>query len=152
MSFRSLSRALIGRRARRFSLLLVGVFSLSLSACISTNTDDRDDALGKGRPGGEGNSPVDATMEAFRVQFWTNIRLENCAGCHGAGQTPQFAHPDVTIAFAASQGFINLDVPGASRVVTYPASGHNPCPPDAGGCAARILVWIEEMQRDIADN
>lgn len=155
MSFRWLSGAIVPRtsrsRARARNLVVLAILSLILSACINTNVEDRADAVGKGRPGTAGTGG-DAALAAFRDQFWTKIRSESCVGCHGAGQAPQFAHAEVNTAYAASAAYINLNAPGMSRVVTYPASGHNPCAPDAAGCAAKIQTWIEDMQRDIADN
>jgi hypothetical protein len=139
----------MARFSLRFACVLV---ALSCVACI--NVDDRGDAIGKktvdsGGPGGGGTDP---TLAAFQTQLWSKMRAEpmnSCAGCHGNGVGPQFLTTSVSASWVVAQSFINLSSPGMSRIVTYPASGHNPCPPDAAGCAAKIQAWIEDMKREI---
>src|SRR5215217_4437128 len=43
-----------------------------------------------------GPAPATADIQAFRINFWENVRGTNrCGNCHNAGgQTPQFARSD----------------------------------------------------------
>ncbi len=130
-----------------FLSTLLCAASLSMNACVNTNTEDLADAVGKPGAVTPTATPEDPTFVAFRTNFWTPMRSETCTICHGNGLGPQHLAADPAAAWAVAQQYINLSNPGASRIVTYPASGHNPCPPDAAGCAAKIQSYIEDMQR-----
>jgi hypothetical protein len=94
-----------------------------------------------------GPTPATADIQAFRVNFWENIRgADRCGNCHNAGgQSPNFARSDdVNAAYQQASGVVDRDSPSQSRIVTKVAGGHNCWLPDAGACASILTRWITD--------
>jgi hypothetical protein len=94
-----------------------------------------------------GPAPATADIQAFRINFWENVRGTNrCGNCHFAGgQTPQFARSDdVNAAYQQAQGIVNRDNPSQSIIVAKVGSGHNCWLADAGACASIMTRWIQD--------
>lgn len=93
-----------------------------------------------------GPPPQNAAIQAFEVQFWSNIRgTDRCGGCHYAGgQSPMFARSDdVNAAYAAALPEVDVTNIAQSIFVTQVASGHNCWLADPGACALTMQQWIE---------
>jgi len=85
-------------------------------------------------------------VQAFMVNFWTNVTPANrCGGCHHAGgQSPMFARADdVNLAYQAALPLVNLSDPSQSTFVLKVGGGHNCWVADPSACAATMLVWIQ---------
>lgn len=96
-------------------------------------------------PSYTGPAPATADIQAFRVNFWENIRgTDRCGSCHNAGgQAPQFARSDdVNQAYQQANGVVNRDNPALSLVVTKVGGGHNCWRGDPGACASDLTRWI----------
>lgn len=96
-----------------------------------------------------GPPPATADIQAFRINFWENVRGTNrCGNCHNAGptgQTPNFARSDdVNAAYQQASGVVNRDNPSQSTIVTKVAGGHNCWLADAGACASIMTRWIQD--------
>lgn len=94
-----------------------------------------------------GPAPATADIQAFRINFWENIRGTNrCGNCHNAGgQTPQFARSDdVNAAYQQASGVVNRDSPSQSIIVMKVGGGHNCWLADAGACASIMTRWIQD--------
>src|ERR1700691_6382943 len=77
-----------------------------------------------------GPAPATADVQAFEVNFWANVRVQNrCGQCHNAtspAQMPNFARSDdVNLAYAQANTVVNLASPATSLIVTKVAGGHN---------------------------
>jgi len=93
-----------------------------------------------------GPPPANADVQAFMVNFWTNVTPANrCGGCHHAGgQSPMFARADdVNLAYPAALPLVNLSDPSQSTFVLKVGGGHNCWVADPSACAATMLVWIQ---------
>ena len=93
-----------------------------------------------------GPPPANADVQAFMVNFWTNVTPANrCGGCHHAGgQSPMFARADdVNLAYQAALPLVNLSDPSQSTFVLKVGGGHNCRVADPSACAATMLVWIQ---------
>ena len=93
-----------------------------------------------------GPPPANADVQAFMVNFWTNVTPANrCGGCHHAGgQSPMFARSDdVNLAYQAALPLVNLSDPSQSTFVLKVGGGHNCWVADPSACAATMLVWIQ---------
>jgi len=91
--------------------------------------------------------PVPATpdIQAFRVEFWEQIRgADRCGNCHNAGgQSPQFARSDdVNAAYQQASAIVNRDTPSQSPLVLKVAGGHNCWLPSAPDCATILTRLI----------
>src|SRR3984957_16386393 len=76
-------------------------------------------------------APATADVQAFSVNFWANVRVQNrCGQCHNAtspAQMPNFARSDdVNLAYAQANTVVNLAQPSTSLIVTK-GSGGNTC-------------------------
>ena len=65
-----------------------------------------------------GPSPATADVQAFSVNFWSNVRVQNrCGQCHNAtspAQMPNFARSDdVNLAYAQANTVVDLQQPSA---------------------------------------
>ncbi|WP_324316483.1 LamG domain-containing protein [Povalibacter sp.] len=91
-----------------------------------------------------GPQPTNADIQAFRVEFWENVRATNrCGSCHAAQQTPTFARSDdVNAAYQQMEGLVNRTTPSQSSLVLKVGGGHNCWLPDAGACASILTRWI----------
>ena len=65
-----------------------------------------------------GPAPASADVQAFAVNFWANVRVQNrCGQCHNAtspAQMPNFARSDdVNLAYAQANTVVNLQQPSS---------------------------------------
>src|ERR1700728_1576514 len=70
-----------------------------------------------------GPAAATADVQAFQVNFWNNVRVQNrCGQCHNAtspAQMPNFARSDdVNLAYAQANTVVNLSTPSTSLIVT----------------------------------
>ena len=94
-----------------------------------------------------GPAPATADIQAFKINFWENVRGTNrCGNCHKAGgQAPQFARSDdVNAAYQQASAVVNRDQPSQSIIVQKVGGGHNCWLPDAGACASIMTRWIQD--------
>jgi hypothetical protein len=94
-----------------------------------------------------GPGPATADVQAFEVNFWNNVRVQNrCGQCHNAttpAQMPNFARSDnVNLAYTQANTVVNLAQPSASRVVVKVSGGHNCWLADNNACGAILTTWI----------
>ena len=94
-----------------------------------------------------GPAPATADVQAFAVNFWANVRVQNrCGQCHNAtspAQMPNFARSDdVNLAYAQANTVVNLQQPSTSRIVTKVSGGHNCWLADPNACGEILTTWI----------
>ncbi|MDP8986206.1 MAG: LamG domain-containing protein [Pseudomonadota bacterium] len=94
-----------------------------------------------------GPSPATADVQAFSVNFWSNVRVQNrCGQCHNAtspAQMPNFARSDdVNLAYAQANTVVDLQQPSASRIVVKVSGGHNCWLSDPSACGQILTTWI----------
>lgn len=94
-----------------------------------------------------GPAPATADVQAFSVNFWSNVRVQNrCGQCHNAttpAQMPNFARSDdVNLAYAQANTVVNLQQPSASLIVTKVSGGHNCWLADPSACGEILTTWI----------
>ena len=94
-----------------------------------------------------GPAPATADVQAFEVNFWNNVRVQNrCGQCHNAttpAQMPNFARSDdVNLAYAQANTVVNLAQPSTSRIVIKVSGGHNCWLADNGACGQILTTWI----------
>jgi concanavalin A-like lectin/glucanase superfamily protein len=94
-----------------------------------------------------GPAPATADVQAFSVNFWANVRVQNrCGQCHNAtspAQMPNFARSDdVNLAYAQANTVVNLAQPATSLVVTKVSGGHNCWLADPQACGTILTTWI----------
>jgi hypothetical protein len=94
-----------------------------------------------------GPAPATADVQAFEVNFWNNVRVQNrCGQCHNAttpAQMPNFARSDdVNLAYAQANTVVNLSQPSASLIVTKVSGGHNCWLADNSACGTILTTWI----------
>src|SRR6202167_3984311 len=137
--------------ATRITGLLALAASFALSACggggapttaaaATAPTSSTADAY-------TGPAPATADVQAFEVNFWNNVRVQNrCGQCHNAtspAQMPNFARSDdVNLAYAQANTVVNLAQPATSLIVTKVSGGHNCWLADPGACGTILTTWI----------
>ena len=94
-----------------------------------------------------GPAPATADVQAFAVNFWANVRVQNrCGQCHNAtspAQMPNFARSDnVNLAYAQANTVVNLASPATSLIVTKVSGGHNCWLADPSACGQILTTWI----------
>jgi hypothetical protein len=94
-----------------------------------------------------GPAPATADVQAFEVNLWNNIRVQNrCGQCHNAtspAQMPNFARSDdVNLAYAQANTVVNLSSPSTSLMVTKVSGGHNCWLADNNACGQILTTWI----------
>jgi hypothetical protein len=94
-----------------------------------------------------GPAPATADVQAFEVNFWNNVRVQNrCGQCHNAttpAQMPNFARSDnVNLAYAQANTVVNLANPATSIIVTKVSGGHNCWLADNNACGTILTTWI----------
>src|SRR5687767_1272326 len=118
----------------------------ALSACGGgAGTEQNPNTTPPSQPAYSGPAPSTADVQAFRINFWENVKSENrCGGCHNAsGQAPRFARQDdVNLAYEAANPNVNLSDPPSSRLVAKVAGGHNCWLSSASACADLLTTWI----------
>ena len=136
--------------ATRITSLLVLAVSLTLSACGGGGAPTT--ATGATAPTSQANAytgpaPSTADVQAFSVNFWANVRVQNrCGQCHNAtspAQMPNFARSDdVNLAYAQANTVVNLASPSTSRIVVKVSGGHNCWLADPTACGQILTTWI----------
>jgi Concanavalin A-like lectin/glucanases superfamily len=94
-----------------------------------------------------GPAPATADVQAFAVNFWANVRVQNrCGQCHNAtspAQMPNFARSDdVNLAYAQANTVVDLASPSTSLIVTKVSGGHNCWLADPSACGQILTTWI----------
>src|ERR1700685_981729 len=94
-----------------------------------------------------GPAPATADVQAFEVNLWNNIRVQNrCGQCHNAtspAQMPNFARSDdVNLAYAQANTVVNLAQTPTSLIVTKVTGGHNCWLADPNACGQILTTWI----------
>jgi Concanavalin A-like lectin/glucanases superfamily len=94
-----------------------------------------------------GPAAATADVQAFQVNFWNNVRVQNrCGQCHNAttpAQMPNFARSDdVNLAYAQANTVVNLSNPSTSLIVTKVSGGHNCWLADNSACGQILTTWI----------
>jgi hypothetical protein len=94
-----------------------------------------------------GPAPATADIQAFDVNFWSNVRAQNrCGQCHNAtspAQMPNFARSDnVNLAYVQANTVVNLASPSTSLIVTKVSGGHNCWLADNTACGQILTTWI----------
>src|ERR1700738_2868961 len=94
-----------------------------------------------------GPAPATSDVQAFSVNFWANVRVQNrCGQCHNAtspAQMPNFARSDdVNLAYAQANKVVNLASPSTSLLVIKVSGGHNCCLADPKACGQILTTWI----------
>ncbi|MHB8722187.1 MAG: LamG domain-containing protein, partial [Steroidobacteraceae bacterium] len=94
-----------------------------------------------------GPAPATADVQAFEINFWNNVRVQNrCGQCHNAtspAQMPNFARSDdVNLAYAQANTVVNLSSPATSRIVVKVTGGHNCWLADPSACGTILTTWI----------
>src|ERR1700684_1892738 len=94
-----------------------------------------------------GPAPATADVQAFQINFWNNIRVQNrCGQYHNAtspAQMPNFARSDdVNLAYAQANTVVNLSAPATSRIVVKVSGGHNCWLADPAACGTILTTWI----------
>jgi hypothetical protein len=94
-----------------------------------------------------GPAPATKDVQAFAVNFWANVRVQNrCGQCHNAtspAQMPNFARSDdVNLAYAQANTVVDLEQPSTSLIVTKVSGGHNCWLADPNACGEILTTWI----------
>jgi hypothetical protein len=94
-----------------------------------------------------GPAAATADVQAFQVNFWNNVRVQNrCGQCHNAtspAQMPNFARSDnVNLAYSQANTVVNLANPATSMIVTKVSGGHNCWLADNSACGTILTTWI----------
>jgi Concanavalin A-like lectin/glucanases superfamily len=136
--------------ATRIASLLVLAASMALSACGGGGAPTT--ATAATAPTSQANAytgpaPATADVQAFSVNFWANVRVQNrCGQCHNAtspAQMPNFARSDdVNLAYAQANTVVNLAQPSTSLIVTKVSGGHNCWLADPTACGQILTTWI----------
>src|ERR1700675_3636120 len=134
----------------RIAALLVLAASFALSACSGGGAPTT--ATAATAPTSQANAytgpaPGTADVQAFKVDFWENVRVQNrCGQCHNAtspAQMPNFARSDdVNLAYAQANTVVNLAQPATSLIVTKVSGGHNCWLADPQACGTILTTWI----------
>lgn len=131
---------------RLMALAFIGVFGLAGCGGGADTADNPNTAPPTAGPNYTGPAPATADIQAFRVNFWENVRgADRCGNCHNAGgQAPQFARSDdVNQAYQQANGVVNRDNPSQSTIVTKVGGGHNCWRGDPAACASDLTRWIQ---------
>src|SRR5450631_2943247 len=141
---------LIRNTRLRIASLFAVAASLALSACGgggAPTTATAATAPTSSAAAYTGPAPASADVQAFSVNFWANIRVQNrCGQCHNAtspAQMPNFARSDdVNLAYAQANTVVNLQQPSTSLIVTKVSGGHNCWLADPNACGEILTTWI----------
>lgn len=136
----------IRTRLARFAAV-AALGALALAGCSGGSSTQDNPVPAAPNVGADYVGPAAANddIQAFRTEFWTNIRTaDRCGGCHNAnGQAPSFARSDdVNQAYQQATGIVNRENPSLSLLVTKVAGGHNCWRGDPAACASDLTRWI----------
>jgi len=134
----------------RVTGLLVLAASFALSACSgggAPTTATAATAPTSQASAYTGPAPATADVQAFKVNFWDNVRVQNrCGQCHNAtspAQMPNFARSDdVNLAYTQANTVVSLAQPSTSRIVVKVSGGHNCWLADPSACGQILTTWI----------
>jgi Concanavalin A-like lectin/glucanases superfamily len=134
----------------RITGLLVLAASFALTACGgggAATTATPSSAPASAAAAYTGPAAATADVQAFQVNFWNNVRVQNrCGQCHNAtspAQMPNFARSDdVNLAYAQANTVVNLTNPSTSLIVTKVSGGHNCWLADNSACGQILSTWI----------
>jgi hypothetical protein len=137
--------------ATRITGLAILAASFALSACggggVATTVNPNANGGTSSVDAYTGPAPATADVQAFDVNFWSNVRAQNrCGQCHNAttpAQMPNFARSDdVNLAYVQANTVVNLANPSTSLVVTKVSGGHNCWLADNSACGQILTTWI----------
>lgn len=143
---RALNLSLAAAAPRLLAVALLGVFGLAGCGGGAGTTENPNTSPPTAGPNYTGPAPATSDIQAFRVNFWENIRgADRCGNCHNAGgQSPQFARSDdVNQAYQQANNVVNRDNPALSTIVTKVGGGHNCWRGDPAACASDLTRWIQ---------
>lgn len=133
----------------QLGMLCVMAASFALSACGGGGAPVTANPVVPVTAGSDytGPAPSTADVQAFKINFWDNVRSTNrCGQCHNAtspAQMPNFArNDDVNLAYTQANTVVNLTDPGLSRIVAKVSGGHNCWLADPSACGAILTTWI----------
>ncbi|MBS0612531.1 MAG: LamG domain-containing protein [Proteobacteria bacterium] len=136
-------------KASMIGTWLVMAAALALSACGGGGAPVTANPVTTVSAGADytGPAPTTADVQAFKINFWDNVRSTNrCGQCHNAtspGQLPNFArNDDVNLAYTQANTVVNLSDPKTSRIVAKVGGGHNCWLADPSACASILTTWI----------
>jgi len=147
------------------ALMLAGAFILSACGGGASNTENTGNNPGNNNNGGgtgggtqtyTGPAPSNADIQAFRIQFWENVRGDNrCGSCHDVGGQGNAAFADnsnVNDAYVVASGLINpTDIPQSRMVTKFTiGTGHFCWESTQSACAAQLELWIANWLNDRA--
>ncbi|MGH8177082.1 MAG: LamG domain-containing protein [Steroidobacter sp.] len=142
-----MKHAFRSRVARLTAVAVLGMIALAGCGGGSDTTTNPDISGPTAGPNYAGPAPATADIQAFRINFWENVRGANrCGNCHtAAGQAPQFARSDdVNAAYQQASAIVDRESPSQSAIVLKVGGGHNCWLPDAGACASIMTRWIQD--------
>jgi hypothetical protein len=137
--------------ATRITGLAILAASFALSACggggVATTANPNASGGTSSVDAYTGPAPATADVQAFDVNFWSNVRAQNrCGQCHNAttpAQMPNFARSDdVNLAYVQANTVVNLANPSTSLIVTKVSGGHNCWLADNSACGQILTTWI----------
>ncbi|MGD8925339.1 MAG: LamG domain-containing protein [Thioalkalispiraceae bacterium] len=146
-------------------LMLAGAFVLSACGGGASNTENtsnnpNNNNNGGGSGGGTqsytGPAPANEDIQAFRIQFWENVRGDNrCGSCHdvgGQGNKPFADNSNVNDAYVVANTLVNPTDIASSRMVTKfsTGTGHYCWESTQSACAAQLELWIGNWLNDRA--
>ena len=140
------NRSSITASRRLFLATSVFAAALLLGACGSgVSTEDNPVTSAPTLIDYTGPPPGTDDVQAFKINLWENVKANNrCGSCHTAGgQMPDFARTDdVNMAYVAANTIVDLNDPGASRMVAKVAGGHNCWLDSDAACGEILTTWI----------
>jgi concanavalin A-like lectin/glucanase superfamily protein len=137
--------------ATRITGLAILAASFALSACggggVATTANPNASGGTSTVDAYTGPAPATADVQAFDVNFWSNVRAQNrCGQCHNAttpAQMPNFARSDdVNLAYVQANTVVNLANPSTSLIVIKVSGGHNCWLADNSACGQILTTWI----------
>lgn len=133
--------------ARLAAIGILGLIGLAGCGGGADTTENQDTSGSSSGSSYSGPTPATDDIQAFRVNFWENVRGSNrCGNCHNeGGQAPNFARSDdVNAAYQQANGVVDRENPSQSRIVTKVDGGHNCWLSDASACASILTRWITD--------
>jgi mono/diheme cytochrome c family protein len=146
------------------ALMLAGAFVLSACGGGASNTENTSNnpnnntggGGGGGGPTYTGPAPANAEIQAFRLQFWENVRGDNrCGTCHDVGGQGNSAFADnsnVNDAYAVANTLVDTtDIANSQMVRKFSVgTGHFCWESTQSACAAQLELWITNWLSDSA--